>query len=309
MAPVPSMGIGIPVLARLLQEIIGFPDSQLITVQYLILALCALLFSIAVFRGLDKGIKKLSNLNFILAFVFMGIVYIFTNPVKALEAEFNGLGLYITNFPRLLTYTDPYGDGVFFRDWTVWMIAWTSVYVPLMGIFNAKISRGRTLREVALAQMVGMSVGCWIAPTTIGNFTLQLQKNGVVDLASIYAQKGQAETVVAALREMPMSGFMTVFLLVVCFIFIATTMDSSAFVAAETTTIHLSPEDKSSRWIRLIWAMVSTIAAFVLLRIGGFQVVQTLALIMGLPMGLIMLLAIFVVVKMLRQDEKSSLLK
>lgn len=309
MAPIPSMGMGMPLLTRLSQEVFGFSDSFLPTLQIIILVLWILMFSTSVYLGLDKGIKNLSNTNVILALIFMLIAGILAGPVHVLQTAVHSLGLYLGNFIQIITNTDPFGDGAFFQNWTVWAIAWAAVYVPMMGIFNAKISKGRTLREVVIAQVVGVSVGSWVVPMTLGNYTLNLQRSGTLDVASILAEKGQPEAIVTILNTMPFAKIMTVLTIILAFVFMATTVDSSAFVAAETTTRHLSPDDRAPRWCRLIWAVVGACVTLVLLKVGGFTAVQLLAIIMGLPMCLLLLIAILVVIRMLRQDEKSELLK
>lgn len=84
----------------------------------------------------------------------------------------------------------------------------------------------------------------------------------------------------------------------------ATTVDSSSFVAAETTTIHTSIEDQAPRWIRILWASISCLITFVLLQIGGFNAVQVLAILVGLPLVAVMFIVIASTVKMIKSQEK-----
>lgn len=188
-APVTSMGLGMPLLTLLIQNIFGFPDSYTPILQIVILVIWVLMFGSSVYLGLEKGIRNLSNANIILAFGFMLFVGCLTGIFDILKAEINTLGMYIQNFVRMATYTDPYGDGVFVADWTIWYWAWLIVYMPLMGVFNARISKGRTLREVAVGQMVFCSLGCWTAMTTLGNYAAKLQQSGV-DIGTILLEEG-----------------------------------------------------------------------------------------------------------------------
>lgn len=114
--------------------------------------------------------------------LFVGVL---AGVFNVLRAEVNALGLYLQNFVHLITYTDPYGDGQFVRTWTVWYWAWLIVYMPLMGVFNARVSKGRTLREIALGQMVWCSLGCWVAMSTLGNYAIKIQTGGIADIASV----------------------------------------------------------------------------------------------------------------------------
>ena len=168
-----------------------------------------------------------------MALAFMIFVGMLVGLFNILKSEINTLGLYITNFVRMATYTDPYGNGSFVTTWTVWYWAWLIVYMPLMGVFNARISKGRTLREIALGQIIFCSLGCWIAMTTLGNFAIKLQQNGVVDIANILETQGQPYAILAIINSMPASKVVMGIVVIICFVFMATTVDSSSFVAAE----------------------------------------------------------------------------
>lgn len=179
------MGLGMPLLTLLLQGIFGIPDEYVKPLQIIILAIWVAMFGTSVYLGLQKGIKNLSNINVYLAFAFMLFVGVLAGVFNVLRAEVNALGLYLQNFVHLITYTDPYGDGQFVRTWTVWYWAWLIVYMPLMGVFNARVSKGRTLREIALGQMVWCSLGCWVAMSTLGNYAIKIQTGGIADIASV----------------------------------------------------------------------------------------------------------------------------
>lgn len=297
-APVTSMGLGMPLLTLLFQNIFNIPDQYVVVLHALILVIWVLIFGTSTYLGLSKGIKNLSNLNIMLAFAFMAFVGALVGILPLLRAEINTLGLYFQNFIRMITYTDPYGDGIFVGKWTVWYWAWLIVYMPLMGVFNARISKGRTLRELAVGQMVFCSLGCWVAMSTLGNFAIKLQQSGV-DVAAVLNHKSQPEAILYILQNMPASRLMMVIVAVLTFVFMATTVDSSSFVAAETTTIHASIEEQAPRWIRILWAAISCLITFVLLQIGGFNAVQVLAILVGLPLAIVMFIVIVSAIKMI----------
>lgn len=301
-APVTSMGLGMPLLTLLFQNIFNIPDSKVIVLQIVILALWILLFGASVYKGLDKGIKKLSDLNVITAFAFMFVVACITGITFVFNAEINNIGAYLTNFVRMLTNTDPYGTGEFVAKWTVWYWAWLIVYMPLMGVFNAKISKGRTLKEVALGQMIFCSLGCWVAMSSLGNYAIKIQQSGVLDIASILNTKGQPTAIVELIKTMPFSTLFMILVAILCFIFMATTVDSSSFVAAETTYDH-KDDNLAPRWLRMIWATVTCVITFVLLQVGGFDAVQVLAILIGFPLAIIMFIVIISGVKLLK-DKK-----
>lgn len=303
-APVTSMGLGMPLLTLLFQNIFGIPDDKVVLLQIGILVVWILLFGASVYRGLDKGIKKLSDINVITAFAFMIVVACFAGLTYVFRAEIHALGQYIVNFPRMLTNTDPYGSGDFVAKWTVWYWAWLIVYMPLMGVFNAKISKGRSLKEVALGQMIFCSLGCWVAMSTLGNYAIKIQQTGVLDIAKVLNTSGQPTAIVEIIKTMPLPTVMMIIVALLCFIFMATTVDSSSFVAAETTYNHTNEKDDlAPRWLRMIWAVVTCIITFVLLQVGGFDAVQVLAILIGFPLAIIMFVVIISAFKMLKQKK------
>lgn len=302
-APVTSMGLGLPLVILLFQHLFNIPSEYSQITQIVILVLWVLLFGISVFLGLDKGMKNLSNLNVILAFIFMIAVGALIGISTIFSAELNTLGLYITNFIRMATYTDPYGSGSFVSTWTVWYWAWLTVYMPLMGVITAKISRGRTIREIAIGLGVICSLGCFICLATLGNYSIEIQKSGI-DIASILNTEGQAAAILAIVQTMPAPEFAMAILALLCFVFMATTVDTSSLVAAELTTFHDASKEQAPRSMRLLWAGVACIITFVLLQVGGFSAVQTLALLTGLPLAILQILLIISAVKILKSRTK-----
>lgn len=306
MAPTTSMGLGMPLLTAIIQEIWGIPQQYEQMIQILILIIWMAIFGTSVYLGIHKGIKNLSNINAISAFVFMGIVGILTGVFYIFQAEINTIGLYIQNFVRMATYTDPYGDGVFVQKWTIWYWAWLIVYMPLMGIFNARISKGRTLKQVALGQMIWCSLGCWVAMMTLGNYSIKLQMTGQLDIASVLDGQGQAAAILEILKTMPFPRIMMAVLGIICLIFMATTVDSSSFVAAEMTTKGDGAHLMASRSVRVLWAAVICAVTVVLLKVGGFSVVQVLAILTGLPLAFIMFIVIISTIRTLKKENDHS---
>lgn len=302
-APVTSMGLGMPLLTMLFQEIFGIDNRYISLIEVAILVIWVLIFGTSVYLGLDKGIKNLSNINILLAFIFIIFITIFTGVFDVLKTEINTIGYYISDFARMLTYMDPYGNGELVQNWNVWNCAWISVYMTLMGVFTAKISKGRTLREVALGITILVSVGCWSSVAALGSYSLKVQKNGIIDAVAVLHQRGQAAAVLELLKTMPCSKIIMVVFSLLCFVFMATTVDSSSLVAAELTVKHQTVGTQAPRWCRLLWAIVACCITLVLLRVGGFNAVQLLTVLMGLPLALMIFFIIVSFIKMLQKED------
>lgn len=309
LAPVISIGTGMPLLVQLAQTIFNIPEEGAIVVQIAILVIWVLTFGISVYLGLRKGIQRLSNLNVKLAFVFMGIFALLVGLVQVFSSEINSLGLLAENFLRLNTFTDPYGEGSFVKGWTFGYWACYFVYMPLMGVFTAKISEGRTLKEISFGLLILCSLGCWFAMATFGNFAINLDNAGVVDIAAILATGDEAGAVTAIMEQTPLPQVFMVVLFIILFIFLATTVDSSAFAAAEMTVIQeeFTEEQSAPRWMRVIWALVTAIIAFIIVQIGGAKAVRSLCYAAGLPLAIVAIFVIISAVKMIREDYIADL--
>lgn len=301
-APVVSIGTGMPLLTSLVQDIFGLSDSYRMIIQILILVIWVAIFGTSVYLGLNKGIKRLSNTNITAAFIFMGIFGLTVGLVQVFSAEINTTGLFFQNFIRLSTFTDPYGNGGFVRGWTFGYWACYFVYMPLMGVFNAKISKGRTLRQIAFGQLVLCTLGCWVAMGTFGNFAVKAQMDGAVDVAGFLINGDEGGAIVALLNTLPIPKVFMVALLAIAFIFLATTMDSSAFVAAEMTAVRTGVDDLAPRWLRIVWAVVAAAIAFIVVQVGGAKAVRSVCYIAGLPLAIISFAIMYSVYKMLRDD-------
>lgn len=305
-SPVISIGTGMPVITVLIQDFLGLGQESAITIQVWILIVWSLIFGLSVFLGVKNGIKNFSNINTIGGFLFMVGIGITAGIIYVLESETNVMGMMVTNIPRMQTYTDPYGDGLFVKGWTASYWECYMVYMPLMGVFNAKISRGRTLKQIAFGQLILCSLGCWISMGTLGNYALDLQKSGIVDIVSILSQQGEAAAVSAIFQHMPLGHFFMGIFIILCIIFLCTTMDSSTIAVAEMTTKHEIGTESASRGVRIIWAVLACLLTFILLSIGGYKSIRLLCLLTGLPLGILACVVIISCLKMLRADYGDS---
>ncbi|HBN57150.1 MAG TPA: choline transporter, partial [Lachnospiraceae bacterium] len=118
----------------------------------------------------------------------------------------------------------------------------------------------------------------------------------------ILAQQGQSAAIVAILKTLPMAKFMMIFLCVVCFVYLATTIDSCAYVLAGTTTKQLDEKEDPVRWNRILWAVLFCLLSIGLMLIGGLEAVKTISVLTGLPLVIIIFILMASVKKMLKED-------
>lgn len=301
-----SLGIGAPVLSVIIREVFGIPQSYDFVVRIVVLIIWVCIFGTSVYLGLDKGIQKLSNINVVLAFVFMAIVLFVGPTTDIFKMEVNSLGLYASDFVKMSTYTDPFGSGKFTQEWTVFYWGWWLAFMPMMGMFVGRISKGRTKRNVVWGQLIWGSLGCCVSFMIFGGYSLFLQETGRVDLASILQSEGQSAAIVAILQTLPMPKLMMIFLCIVCFVYLATTIDSCAYVLAGTTMKRLKGDEEPARWNRIFWAILFCLLSIGLMLIGGLEAVKTISVLTGLPLIAVLILLIISVKKMLTGDDKSK---
>lgn len=262
------------------------------------------IFSTSVWKGLDKGIKVLSDINIYIAVLFIVFVMVVVGVNRVVDVEINSIGLFISNFFHMSFNTDPFGQTGFPQKWTVFYWGWWLSYIPIMGLFTARISRGRTIRQVILGMIGYGSLGCLLSFSALGCYSLDLQLSGKVDLVTILATQGKEAALITILDTLPFPMLTGIVFTVLTIIFMATTIDSSAYILASATTKNLRGSEQPPRWNRLTWAVVFVLFALALTRIGGLETMQTASVLTGLPMIFVCGLTLWILYRMLREDRK-----
>lgn len=277
-----SLGLSVPLVSKLVQTIFNIPDSM--TLQLGILAVWMFLVGWSVYNGLSKGIQVLSNINAGLALLLLFFVLFAGSTVFILSLWSNSFGLFLSNFFRMTFWTDPVARSGFPEAWTIFYWAWWIAYAPMMGLFVARISRGRTIKEIILHGVIWGSIGCWAFFAIWGGHALNIELEGVLDLQAIVNSEGIPSTVVAVLQTLPGSKLLLVIFTLLCFVFLATTVDSSAYVLASVCTKELTGYDEPARWNRILWTVMLGLVGVGLLTVGGLQAVQASTVLVALPM-------------------------
>jgi len=286
-----SLGLSIPLVSALLSNLFAFEES--FSLDLAVLSLWTLLFSYSVYNGLDKGIKVLSDINIALALLLLVFVLLVGPTTYILKLWSNSLGLYLNNAIRISLWTDPVADSGFTEKWTVFYWAWWIAYTPMMALFVARISRGRTVREVILSEVIWGSVGCMAFFAILGGYAVYIEVEGISPLTQLLVERGIPATVIAVLDTLPGGGFLLAVFTLLCFVFLATTLDSAAYTLASVSTQNLTGYQEPARWNRLLWACMIAFTGVALLVVGGLDIVQISTLLFSLPMmGVLILLCV-----------------
>jgi BCCT family betaine/carnitine transporter len=295
-----SLGFSTPMIAACLAWLFEIDPS--FNLEVAVIGLCVVLFGGSVWFGLKKGIKRLSDINLVLAFALLLFILLVGPTAFLVKTSLNAVGLMAQNFVRMNFWTDPFTDSGFVESWTIFYWAWWIAYAPFVGLFVTRISKGRTIRQVIVGMLLLGSLGSWVFYMVIGNYALFQQLAGSVNFTGIMSEVSGNAAIVATLETLPLAPVVIGVFAVVAIIFSATTYDSASYTLASSATLHLRAGDDPARWHRLFWAFALGILPIALMFIGGLKVMQATLLVVSLPILLVGVLMSVSLVKSLRAD-------
>lgn len=299
-----GLGFGTSLVSSAVTRLTGLPDG--FEMQMIILIIATALIAYSVYRGLDKGIKVLSVINATLALILVAYVLI-TGPTGfILEMGVTSLGHLVQNFIRMITWTDPMGNAQFVENWTVFYYAWWIALGPFVGMFVAKISRGRTIREVILGMLGYGSVGCALFFIVLGNYALNLELHEAYPVAQQAIDESPSAAIAAIIELLPFGSFWLAFMAVVGLIFTATTYDSASYTLSAGATRYLDPDEHPVRAHRVYWAIALGFLPAVLLFLGGLRSLQTASVVASVPLLIVYVILGWSIVRVLKEYSPQS---
>ncbi|MEC4724599.1 BCCT family transporter [Shewanella sp. D64] len=281
-----TLGLAAPLINEGISYLFGIPATT--GSQIGVLMLCTALFAYSSYQGMDKGIKVLSNINFWGALALLAFVLVCGPTIFMLETGLDSIGRMLSNFFVMATWAEPFGgmgpfeDTHFPQDWTIFYWAWWLVFAPSMGLFVARISRGRTIRGMVAGAVFFGSLGCSMYFMILGNYGLSLQLSGQLDVISILNIEGPTRAIFAILEQLPFSTVVIAVFTLLCIIFTATTFDSISYILASVVQNNVTEDPM--RWNRLFWAFTLSLMPSTLMFMGGLATLQTAAIVGGLPL-------------------------
>ncbi|MBT5204434.1 MAG: BCCT family transporter, partial [Gammaproteobacteria bacterium] len=214
----------------------------------------------------------------------------------------NSIGLFLNNILRMTFWTDPIEKGGFPEAWTIFYWAWWIAYAPMMGLFFARISRGRTIRNVVLGIIGFGSLGTFLFLSLAGGYVLYLQGNDLLDAANIMRTQGMAPLVAEVISQLPSPTLILTIVTVLSVIFYATTFDSAAYIIASICTKDLPSHEEPNQMNRVAWAIGLGAMAIGLMVAGGFETVKAMTVVSSLPIIPIVFMMCYTLVTWLRRD-------
>ncbi|MDP0489968.1 MAG: BCCT family transporter [Verrucomicrobiota bacterium JB023] len=294
-----SLGFGVQQVNAGLAYVFGLPENSLM--QTLLIAIITLFATISVVSGLDTGIRRLSEANMLLAVLLLLFVLIFGPTLMQLTGLLDNTVAYLARFPGLSVW---FGQGAPTHDWqqgwTIFYWAWWISWSPFVGMFIARISRGRTLRQFTIGVLLVPTVLTFLWLSVFGNAGLDEALAGNDQFVNLVGEN-KAKALFGLLDQYPAAWLTSILGLVVIILFFVTSSDSGSLVI-DIITAGGHPEPPTAQ--RIFWAVTEGLVAAVLLLVGGEQALtalQTASVLTGLPFALVL---IVIAISLLKQTRK-----
>lgn len=296
-----TLGFGVVQLNAGLKSI-GLISDTSFTFQAIIVVTVMSIAVISTLTGLDKGVKKLSEINLSLAFILMIFILVMGPTIYILGTFSEGIGYYINNLTKLTFNTFAYeSEGqAWFSGWTILYWAWWISWAPFVGLFIARISKGRTIREYIIAVLLVPSLFNFLWMTIFGSSAVWLDK--FVADGALSRLANDPDTLLFRFFEyFPLTSVLNILAILMITIFFVTSADSGILVM---NSIASGDKPNTPKWQNIFWGLLLVILSLTMLRSGGLASLQTMTLISALPFGLIMLLLCFCLWKALQTDQQ-----
>lgn len=298
-----SLGLGALQITGGLGKVFGLTtDSKLINLAVIwVLTLC---FVLSAVTGIEKGVQFLSNANAVAAALLVFFLFVVGPTVFITGLFTESLGGYLTYLPTMSFRTGVFGGADWINGWTIFYWAWWISWTPFVGMFIARISKGRTIRQFVIYVILVPSLVSFVWFSILGGAAFDLQLNQGADMAGELG-KGVENTLFSTLEHFPLSGITVVLAVFLIAIFFITGADSASIVMG---MLSQSGEEEPMIPLVIFWGVAQGAVASVLLWSGGLSALQTLVIIVAGPFMLIIIAMCVSTLKSLRAEPFESTL-
>ncbi|GAF53055.1 MULTISPECIES: BCCT family transporter [Psychrobacter] len=299
---VTSLGLGVMQINSGLEKLFGTPNS--LTVQFGLIAFITALAAASVLMGLDKGIKRLSDINIGFTIVLLAFMVILGPTLFIFDSFIENIGNYLTVIVPLGTWGESYSGTDWQSSWTIFYWAWWVSWAPFVGIFIARISRGRTIREFTLGVLLIPMLILFFWFTTFGGVAVHMELASAVSgvspglVEAVQADSGSA--IFKLVEYYPLAKPITLLIVVMIMLWFVTSSDSASFVIDMLTA---GGDTNPPKIQRLFWATTEGVIAAILLAAGGLSALQAAAIVAGLPFALVVFVMMYALLRGLSRDR------
>lgn len=282
-----SLGVGVVQLNVALNILFGLPQAT--STQIGLIALSVIMATISAVSGVDRGVRILSNINVLLAMGLALWVLITGDTAFLLDALVGSVGDFLAQFPLLTLETYAYDrPDAWLNGWTLFFWAWWITWAAFVGMFLARISRGRTIRQFVLGSLVlpFSYVVMWVS--IFGNHALSIIRSGDTSFAKITMEQPE-QGLYLLLGSLPGSTGVIALALFIGILFYVTSADSGALVMSNLCVrVHRERQDAPA-WLRIFWATLTGVLTIAMLVAGGIPILQQATIVMALPFSFVVI--------------------
>lgn len=288
-----SLGQGTMQINSGLNFLFQVPKTDMVKV--IIIFTLMVIYTCTAVKGIDKGVKFLSDINFVLAFTIMLGVFLIGPKLLSINVFINSLGSYINSFVADSFSSNPFGDKTWLGSWTIFYWAWWIAWGPFVGTFIARISRGRTIREFVIGVIFAPSIVSFLWFSIFGSLGLNLDKQMIAKAVE------STETVLfVVLREYPLGMVFSFIAICLLITFSITSSNSGIFALSMFSS---SGDMNPGNGKKILWGALLALLTLVLLMSGGLAALKNSSIIAAFPLAIIMLLACFCLLKALKSED------
>jgi choline/glycine/proline betaine transport protein len=294
-----SLGFGAVQFSSGLGLLTGLSSG--VNLQVLSIVGITLIATASVISGLHKGLRYLSNLNIIIALCLFFFVLVMGSTGSLLAGFAGDVGTYLTGLPRMATFTGDYADRQsWFTGWSMFYWAWWISWSPFVGTFIARISKGRTIREIAIFGLVLPAFFSFLWMSVLGGTAMEMQLKGTADLAAVVSEDS-SRALFSMLDQLPLSSISSGLSILLVATFFITSSDSGSLVVDYMTSGGKLDAPKGQK---VFWAFMEGAIAIALLVGGGLSALQSASISTGFPFSVILVLVSLSLWKSLRENER-----
>ncbi|MBT0670132.1 BCCT family transporter [Novosphingobium profundi] len=295
-----SLGLGVLQVNAGFHHLFGVPTSS--TVQLVLIAAITGMATLSVVAGLDKGVKRLSELNIVLAIALLLFVLCAGSTVFLLQAYVQNIGAYLGSVVQRTFRMYAYEPNPWLGNWTLFYWGWWIAWSPFVGMFIARISRGRTIREFVTGVLLVPVLFTFLWMTVFGNTAIALDMSGEAPIAATVANNLPV-ALFEVLEHLPLSTLASGLATLLVITFFVTSADSGALVIDMITS---GAAENTPVWQRVFWAVCAGAVAAVLLLAGGLQALQTAAIASALPFCVVMIFICYGLLRALQAEAVAT---
>ncbi|MGF6528169.1 BCCT family transporter [Variovorax sp. PvP013] len=292
-----SLGMGALQINSGLEAVFGLAVDK--SSQLVIIAVTTTLFIASAVSGVTKGIKWLSNINLLLAALLSLVVFVVGPTIAIIDTMTTTLGNYVSEFVRMSLRMTPFRDSTWVGGWTIFYWAWWVSWSPFVGLFIARVSRGRTVREFILGTVAAPTIAAFVWFSVFGGTALNLEIMQHVPISDA-VEADVSTALFAMLGHLPLGTLMSGIATILVIVFFVTSGDSAVLVLG---MMSMGGRPNPSAWVKIAWGLLVAGIASSLLMAGGLKSVQTATIVFALPFTIVIVLMAVSLWRGLREDH------